>query len=250
MQYIRHNFAENYHNFTKSGELSQRNDMLIDEIAKLIVFDKVGLILAIANAGFNIKRVPNKKEFITFFQQNISKNAKLRDGLARLIIINNSKLPTVKHKSTEFNSKTSYTVGDKTYGKGLTENKKLTDSEKELSASLNLNFTGNIDLETKVEQHIINKMVKDNAIVSQEDMAKAVRKTKIKTVLYTTAILVGGYFILNYLAKKYATSTMFANGGNINANPQPIQQSEPLMAQPPLATVNAGGFDEFGLKAE
>jgi len=242
MQYIKHNFAENYRNFTKAGEIKQRNAMLIDEIAKLIVFDRQGLLLAISISGYKFLRRPKKSDFVLFFKKYIPVNAKLRTNLAKLIIINNSNSKVVKSKVSEFNTKETYTVGNRTYGKQKVKEEMT--SQNELSNGLSFSFDASLD--SRVEQHTINKLVMDNEIVSKEEMGKELKKAKIKTVLYTTAILVGGYYLINWVAKKYAVSLMFEQGGAVST-PEPTPTPTP-MPQPQVTPPD--GFDEFGLKVE
>ena len=250
MQYLKHNFAKNYRNYTKAKDFKNRNDMLIDEVAKLIVFDKTGLILAISNSEFRIKRKPSESDLIIFAKKYLPKSNKLRLNIAKVIIINNLDNKEIsKYKDKVFKNDT-YKVGDKVYGKNK-EGQKHSTSHKELGNALKFHIANDV-LDEKVKQHKLNKMVMDNKIVSNEDLKKAVKKAKIKSVVYTAGFLVGGYLLFNYIAKKYAVSLVFGNGGAIENNTErdtPIHQ--PINDNiPPATHTSQGEFDEFGLRRE
>jgi hypothetical protein len=248
-QYIKHNFAENYKNYTKYGEIQLRNDMMLDELAKLIVFDKEGLIVAITTSGYNIVKKPKHNDFVLFFKEYIPKDKTLRENLAKLIILNNNQGDFIKNKKAEFDLSNKLNIGKYSYGKGGKEGAKET--YKELGKSLHLNFTGK-ELDDRVTQHYANKLAMENKLVTKEELQKKIRATRIKTALLTGVILIGGYYGVKWLINKYPTiNNYFKRGGQVCTN---SSQDEVELKKTEILE-NAGGlnesaseFDEYGFR--
>ena len=244
MQYINHNFAANFNAYKKYDETGLLNDMVMDDVAKLVVFDKEGLLYAIAESGYGISRKPTNKDILLMLKKNIATDKRLTENIAKLIISNNS---GQKSKGSKLATNDRYNYKS---SKNQTEQKQTSlNSLKSEVASSFLNMDGALD--NKLEQHTKNKLQMEGDIVSNKDLKTAIKKAYAKSFVVTTLFIVGGYFLL----KKVAKMPMFANGGAIAEEPiaapmpvEPIATQQPV-APPPIEAPQAG-FDAHGMKIE
>lgn len=252
MQFITHNFAYNYNAFKKYGELELLSDMVLDDISKLVVFDKQSLLLIIARSGYGITRMPTNKEIIKLLTNKVPTHAALRDNIAKLIILNNS---NDKNKGQKLTLEQEMTF--KADGYNYKQDSETSKQNKETIDSLSNEVKGCIKsadgLEHKIEQHTKNKLMMEGDIVGKDEVRKAVRRAYIKSGIITSIVIVGGYFLF----KRIARMPMFASGGSIEQDytPQPHAQPMPTPGAAPIdipagppAPGEAASFDEHGFK--
>jgi len=218
--YINHDFAHNYKAYTEAKEYDLRNDMLIDEIAKMLTFDLSGLKLAVVKSGFRIKREPKHKEWVSFFKNYIPRNKALRENISKLIIVNNTK--GIKDKHNAFVNFSNDDEDNK--AKAKKNNREVSLLSNGIKESF-MNVEGASGLENKAYQHEKNKKVISGDY--DKEIKRKMRNAFIRGAVISTVVLVGG----RYLIRRYnIMDKIFARGGSVDEPTLPLQPQQPTVA--------------------
>jgi hypothetical protein len=231
MQYIQHNFIHNWENAIKYEDYFLANDILQDEIAKLIVFDKVGVKRCLLDSNINVNRKASKKVIAKEVLGNIEKNQKLRKEIIGLILHNN-----LENKRDEILASKNFDGGGK-YIVGKENDKKLENDIskyfKGLDANIYLNFSAN---DENVEKNVLKKI--DMHTDNKNKVDNIVRKpipVKRLGMIYVGMTIVGVaslYFFNKYFIKKYADGGEIEGMGdgmeNLGGEQQPIPPQQPI----------------------
>ena len=261
MQYIKHNFIKNMDAFVKYNEPELLQDMFLDEIVKVYVFDRNSLDKVILNNNYTFIGNPNKYDYLKFFKQSILNNPKFRNDLANLIVINNSKTKDIQNKEV-FDSFDGKKIKVNEYSYSDTKEKKSKEDIKHerdfLSKSMYSNFTDNeIDediFSNKAYQHTRNKLEMEEQLVTKEDLAeelkKAIRGAYIKSAFITSVVLIGGFYAFKYFANKYYGGSDEDYSSTAPIQPSGIAPSQETMATGGEVPASNDGFDEYGFAIE
>jgi len=211
MQYIRHNFLKNYSNAVKSKDNRLANDMLLDEIAKMVVFERQKLCstLKINSSASNTmltKQVLKKAK----------DNPKVRQSLVNMIITKND-YAVDKAADFSFDGKGLY---KNTNAKGIIDKEKMF-IHQSLSKSLSVDGGFDMsDIENKSTQHDKNRV----SILGNLDGTKDFNYDDFKSIATKTVLLIGLGTAVFYLAQRYFTNKLFADGGEVEqGEQQPLQ---------------------------
>ncbi len=86
MIYGKQDWAHNYFAAIGAEDYSTGNGVLIDTIAKLIAFNRDAVIGVIESSGIEIKHDASALKVMKVLQDNLSKNRKLQQNLAKLLL--------------------------------------------------------------------------------------------------------------------------------------------------------------------
>jgi len=248
--------------FVKYDEPELLQDMFLDEIVKVYVFDKAGLDKVILTNNYTFIGEPNKYDYLRFFKEAILGNPNFRNDLANLIVLNNSKVKDIANKEV-FDSFDGKKIKINEYSYIDTNEKKSKEDIKHerefLSTNMYNNFTDNeIDediFSNKAYQHTRNKLEMEEQLVTKDDLAvelkKAIRGAYIKSALITTVVLVGGFYAFKYFANKFYGG----GGGDEDYTPTVSREASGITPSPEVMNTGGGvpqseGFDEYGFAIE
>ena len=190
MQYIEHDFFNNYKSAYSSKDAIFVKDILTDEIAKLIAHDRVRVIQALNNAKIPVDLSISNTALGKLVNSNVSKNETLRKNIIALVIDNNG------------GAKDGLRI---TGGKEQPSNNGT--MSKILDSGLKMSFNGNSFniLGSRISQHMTQRkyMNRYNFDANDDSSNKANKTAKIITftVLGTAVAIVGTYFLIKYLKK-------------------------------------------------
>lgn len=208
MQFIQHDFFVNFDAAFRSKDREMLDDLLNDEISKLIVFDKERLVKALSECNVPVDPSVNNTALAKLVNTNLRTNKTLRKRVVKLILLNNN--------STNRDIK----------GKlGL---------QKMLDQSLYMSFNGANEplLLKKMETHSRQKgfvnLNEDDDTVKGWKAAKVVAMTAVVTAIgLTTAFLIARYFWRKHRDKKAAAIPGTAVASTTEASTdKPIPQAE------------------------
>ena len=203
MLYIVHNFFENFMNAVESDDAILLTDIINDETAKLIVFDRGKLIETIKKSKTKNKLglKPTDSQIIDVLTKEISVSPSLNENIALLIIANNSdnNKPISAHLSaTGGDSKEEKPQKDRT--SGLKGSKK--DAVK-MALKMYINKDNEMLLKKKTAHHL---KVKDMNFAADAEVVDLTKKKKAKLITVTVSItalsLAGGFLLTKYGLKK------------------------------------------------
>ncbi len=229
MQYIKHNFLKNYSNAVKSKDNRLANDILLDEIAKMVVFDRQ-LVCGTLKINSSASNTDLTKKVLKLAKTN----ARARKVLVNMIVDRND-YDKDKVADTSFDGKGLY---KNTNAKGLITKERALISNA-INGTLSTDGLEDSVADAKTEQHSANK----STILGGSDAATDFNYDSFKTIalksLALTALGIGVFF----LAKRYFLKKgMFADGGNIEET-QPINTIQP-QEQLPLEQQPTGGLEQ------
>ena len=185
MQFIKHNFLENYYNAVRSRDKILQKDLLNDEIAKLIVYDYDGVRNTCLKNGIVVRKIKAKK-----LAKVVSKDSgQLKKDIINLIIKHNK----ISEKGQKYLNKNLDFSVLKAEGNNELINDKMIGHDKNKSAIL-----GIIGNNTQVD----------------------VKKIVFKSVLITSLCFIGGYLIFNYIKMRKSVVIVKEDGGAIEPQAQ------------------------------
>ena len=226
MQYIKHNFVENYTNAVKSKDTRLADDILLDEIAKMVVFDRQAICGTLKINSSATNSVLTKKVL-----KLVRANPEARKILVNMIIDRND---YTKDKVTDFSFD----------GKGLYKNtnaKSLVDKQKVLIANSmdrTLSFDGLSEsvIDVKTEQHTANQ----NTILGNVKSSEF-NYDDFKTIALKSLLLAGLGVGVFFLAKRYfVKKALFAEGGEVE---DPVAEVAPEYVAPQIDANAQQGLD-------
>lgn len=198
-QFLQHDFFANYINAKRFKDKEFEQQLISDELGKLIVHKRAALKKAVILSGINLKGDTNVhlKEAILL---NLDCNKTLKDNILNLIAQNN-KNPLRKFKNSD----------GEDFQKRLTD---IPEFRTELKRSLNTfkNATGDM-LDQKIKQHSDNLRY-----TNPQYMKKVLYKTVLITVLLTVAIFFLGLW-------------WYQNKKAVNPTPSAPPQQPPMQPQ-------------------
>lgn len=235
MQYIKHNFFENWHNANKYNDFPLMQDILQDEIAKVIVFDLNEASKAVLDSGLSLPKKVTGKNIAEIISGNISKNKKLRSNVVSLIFKNNKKREINDYN---FNGNGRYKKG-KIATKKQALNGKIKDKmHKDIDSSIYLsinNEEGVKNISSKIDAHKENKKMADQS--KKEDKKFNIRKPVVVYLSLLALGLVSVYVFNRYFSKEDGVEEVVANetetfekGGELNN----VQAQEGVNLEQPL----------------
>ena len=237
-QYIKHDFKKNFASFKKAKKFAELRDMIMDEVVKIIVFDKQGIIYTISLSGSSINREPTKKEILTYLYEWLPKSESLRKNIARLVLSYSQGEPAKKMQIG----------GVEVWKKPSLKN--LSDGDvRTISEQLSFGKMPIDDVHEKLEQHIENKNIMEGKTISQEQLKKEIRKAYLKSAVLTLVIAGIGYYAYKKLGKHFIKK--MEKGGDIDFPEQPAQpQPQPTQEIPTQPQNNSSEYDQYGVKKD
>lgn len=203
MLYIVHNFFENFMNAVESDDAILLTDIINDETAKLIVFDRGKLIETIKKSKTKNKLglKPTDSQIIDIMVKEISVSPSLNDNIATLIIANNS------DNNKPISAHLSATGGEpKEENKSKERTSTLKGSKKDavkMALKMYINKDNEMLLKKKTAHHL---KVKDMNFAADAEIVDLTKKKKAKLVaISVSATILGmasGYLITKYALKK------------------------------------------------
>lgn len=188
MQYVEHNFFQNFDAAFKSKDAILMNDILADEIAKLITFDKARVIAALNNAKIPTDATISDTAITKLIHANIAKNDALSKNIIALMLDNNG------HSA---NGLLITGAGNKQQNSGPVTQK--------LQTGIKMCFSQGCYevLNKKRARHLVQKGYK-LSVAGDESTIKAKNTAKVVfwSVFGTAALITVAYFGLKYMAKK------------------------------------------------
>ena len=95
MIYANHNFIENIINTQNSKDMSITREMIVSEVAKVIVGKPYEVKKILVGCGVAIEDRPGLKDLVVTVSNNIAKSLCLRKNLAKLIVLNQAVSPSM-----------------------------------------------------------------------------------------------------------------------------------------------------------
>lgn len=228
MLYIVHNFFENFMNAVESDDAILLTDIINDETAKLIVFDRGKLIETIKKSKTKNKLglKPTDSQIIDIMVKEISVSPSLNDNIATLIIANNS------DNNKPISAHLSATGGDaKEENKSKERTSTLKGSKKDavkMALKMYINKDNEMLLKKKTAHHL---KVKDMNFAADAEIVDLTKKKKAKliavTIGITTITMAGSFLVVRYGLKK----GWFKKKADQPAQPTPTPAPAPVPAQ-------------------
>lgn len=99
MIFAKHDFQKNYLNAINDNDREMTKDVIIDELAKLIVNNKTQIVKIMRTHGVQVSYSDNKKKISNVLTSEIGKNKELRNEISKLIVQYNVNKKDVKELS-------------------------------------------------------------------------------------------------------------------------------------------------------
>lgn len=203
MIHLVHDFFEDFDASIRANDNIMLIDIITDELAKMIIFDK-GMMNEALKKNSRIEFTEKTKDevYIKELVNRIRKEPTLRKDIALLMIHNNSE-KEVSEKDFTANGRGEVKVNK---NNTIPENKRLIYIDKALV--LVMGKENESLLEKKIKSHRKVKEMNfgidaDNDAEQRAYMKKEKRNLGIKVAVATTLILIGGYLGISYLMFKY-----------------------------------------------
>jgi len=90
MRYIKHDYPMNFMSATGSEDTVLSQEILLDEVAQLIVRHPIEIIDALRESGVKIKGKPSDTEIVNVLTKNLGENEMLSRKVSKLIIRKNN----------------------------------------------------------------------------------------------------------------------------------------------------------------
>ena len=90
MIYAKHSVKNNYNNADGAGDEKMKHDIIMSEIAKLIVFRKDDVVALLKNYGLEVSGTPSEGKMAKYVSHGINKSEKFSQDLTRLIAKNSN----------------------------------------------------------------------------------------------------------------------------------------------------------------
>ncbi len=90
MRYVKTNIAQNFMAASSTKDKKTLNDLFIDQTSEVIAHHKIEFIKMLRDNGIAVGPNPTYRELINKLVNNLEANTKLREGLAELIVKNQS----------------------------------------------------------------------------------------------------------------------------------------------------------------
>lgn len=197
---------------------------ILDELAKVIAYNPKEVAACIIASGVEIEANAKPKKIVAVLKDNLHKNEFLRKNITTLLIRKDEATVSGDGKAAEALKNPQVQESISTILAGIIGSaKNVKDKRKARQAQTNL---GN--LEKKVQN-----------IQNNTDNKEGMKKTT-KFIIYGVigaAVLVGGYYLVRYLAAKKAKK--MAEGGEVGGGTEPVvQQTEAVPTPGTIPTVN------------
>ena len=220
MLHIIHDFFEDFDATIKANDNIMLTDIVIDELAKMVIFDRGRINEALKkNSKTSFSDKTDDKVYVKEIIERVRKEPILRKDLALLIIYNNSEKEVPEKDFTAYGRGNAKNVKKNT----IPSDKRLTYIDKAL-----LLVVGK-ENENLLEKKIIaHRKVKDmnfgidadNEATQIAFMKKEKIKLGIKVAVITSVILIGGYLGISYLSFKYGEKNEPTKPTNTESKPE------------------------------
>lgn len=183
MLYIVHDFFKNFLSAVNAEDTLMLADLITDETAKIIVFDRGKIIEIIRKSKIKTSSNPTDADIINALIKNISKNKDLNNLISDLIIKNNTDKNNIDNKET------------------VPADKRKEFVKKALS--MFINSDNEMLIKKKTAHHLKVRDMNFNADAEVIDLTKKQKVVIVTRTVFVTTVMLGiGYLVLRTLIKK------------------------------------------------